>query len=103
MVRQLVEQVVSQLAEQLNIVQEAALSPMRLMIQAVNSGIWIGEGANAFVEEVSSLVIPGVGRVGEHITHMSANTQSAREIIERGDEQASHLIQGRLADQFKFY
>ena len=103
MVRHMVEQVISQLAQQLNIVQESALNPMRAMVQAVTGGIWVGQGANAFVEEVSNLMIPGVGRVGEHISHMSANTQAAREVIERGDEQVSQLISGRLADQFKFY
>ena len=41
---------------------------MRAMVQAVTGGIWVGNGANAFVEEVSSLMIPGVGQVMSHVS-----------------------------------
>lgn len=103
MARALVEQVIAQLAQQLNIVEDSALNPMRAMIQAVTGGIWIGAGANAFVEEVSNLVIPGVTHVGEHITTMSTNTQFARDVIDRADEEVDRLVKGRLYDQFNFY
>lgn len=56
--RQVVANVLSQLTQQLNIVQQQALQPMRTMIQQVTGGVWVGDGANAFVQEVSSLMIP---------------------------------------------
>lgn len=101
--RQILENVLSQLTQQLNVVQDQALSPMRTMIQMVTDGIWRGEGANAFVDEVSSLMIPGVGRVADEITSMSNNLQYARDVIDRADEEVNSLVGSRLDDVFNFY
>lgn len=101
--RQVFESVLSQLAQQFNVVQEMALAPMRLMIQQVVGGIWIGDGADAFVEEVSSLMIPGVGRVADDITVFSNNLRSARDVIEQADETVDQLVKSRLMDVFDFF
>jgi len=97
--RKVVEGIMSQLMQQLNIVQEQALSPMRLMVQQVMSGIWVGEGANAFVDEVSSLMIPGVGQVADHITIMHKNLQHACDVIDQADAAVQGKVNG-LADVF---
>jgi uncharacterized protein YukE len=101
--RAVLNNVLSQLMQQFNVIQDQALSPMRSMIQQVTDGIWIGEGANAFVEEVSNLMIPGVGQVGENISTMSKNLQFARDTIERADEEVDRLVKGRVFDAFGFY
>lgn len=90
--RQVVQNVLSQLNQQLNIVESAALSPMRTMVQQVSNGVWRGQGANAFVDEVSSLMIPGVGQVGQHITFVSTNLQRASDIIDQADAQVNSLV-----------
>ncbi len=90
--RQVLQIVLSQLTGQLNIVQDQALAPMRGMVQQVSNGVWIGEGANAFVEEVSSLMIPGVGQVADHITSLHKNLQRACDIIEQADSQVKTKI-----------
>jgi hypothetical protein len=97
--RQVVQGVLSQLTQQLNIVREAALAPMRAIIQQVTGGVWKGDGANAFVEEVSSLMIPGVGQVAEHITIMHRNLQRAVDVIDRADAQVNTKVNS-LADIF---
>jgi len=94
-----VQSVLSQLTQQLNVVQEQAMAPMRQMIQAVMGGIWIGDGADAFVEEVSSLMIPGVGRVADNITMIHKNVQHAADVIQQADQQVNSKING-LADIF---
>jgi len=94
-----VQSVLSQLTQQLNVVQEQAMAPMRQMIQAVMGGIWIGDGADAFVEEVSSLMIPGVGRVADNITMIHKNVQHAADVIQQADQQVSSKVNG-LADIF---
>lgn len=101
--RAVLENVLSQLGQLLNTVQEQALSPMRMMVQAVTNGVWIGKGADAFVEEVMSLVIPGVGQVADQISTMSSNISNARDIIERADEEVNQLVRSRLLDAFNFY
>ncbi len=101
--RAVVQSVLSQLMQQLNIVQEQGLQPMRMMIQAVTDGVWRGEGANAFVEEVSSLMIPGVGQVADDIQMVHNNLNNAVDVIDNADAQVNQLISSRLGDTFAFY
>ena len=42
--KRILESVLGQLMQQLNVVQEQALNPMRMIVQAVTGGVWIGEG-----------------------------------------------------------
>lgn len=101
--RKVVEGVLSQLTQQLNVVQELAMAPMRAMIQQVLGGVWRGEGANAFVQEVSTMMIPGVGRVAQTITGLSQNIQHAQNVIDRADEEVSKIVKSKLFDTFKFF
>ena len=92
--RQVVENVLSQLMQQFNVIEQQARNPMQAMIQQVVGGVWIGEGANAFVEEVSSLMLPGVGQVGEHITTMHRNLNHAIDVMDQADQQVTSLVGG---------
>jgi len=96
-------QVLSNLMKQFNVVQEQALAPMRAIIQQVVGGVWIGRGADAFVEEVSSLMIPGVGKVGNNITKLHQDLTKARDTMDRADSDVKNLVMGRLADAFNFF
>ncbi|MGB1248986.1 MAG: hypothetical protein ACPG8W_00020 [Candidatus Promineifilaceae bacterium] len=97
--RKVVEKVQAQLMKNLNIIKEEAHGPMQAMISEVTGGVWIGEGADAFTEEVSSLVIPGVGEVGECISTYNNNIQNAVVVIDSADEQVSSLVNS-VADLF---
>ncbi len=97
--RQVVMNVISQLTQQINVIEEQAMNPMRQMIQEVTNGIWIGEGANAFVEEVSSMFIPGIGRVAETIGQVNNNLNRAMDILDQADQQVTSLVNG-LGDLF---
>ena len=101
--RQVLEGVLSQLTKQLSVVEDQALSPMRAMIEAVTGGIWVGDGANAFIEEVASIMIPGVGQVASHISTFSSNLQFARDVIDRADEEVNRMVSSRLLDACAFY
>ncbi len=101
--RIVLENVLSQMMQQFNTVNEQAINPLKMIIQAVVGGFWIGKGADAFVEELSSLAIPGVGEVAEHIHTMHHNVSAARDIIERADEEVERLVHSRLFDAFAFY
>jgi uncharacterized protein YukE len=98
--RAVVQSVLSQLTQQLNIVQEAALAPMRAMVQAVTGGIWVGKGADAFVQEVSSLMIPGVGQVMQHIQGVQQNLQRASDIIDKADNDVNSMV-NQVSDVFE--
>jgi len=97
--RMVVQNVMSQLTQQVNVIEDQAMSPMRNMIQEVVNGVWIGEGANAFVEEVSSLFIPGIGRVAETINIVNSNLQHAIDVLEQADQQVTSLVNS-LGDLF---
>lgn len=97
--RAVLSTVLSQLTQQLGVVQDQALSPMRMMVQQVTSGVWRGEGANAFVNEVSQMMIPGVGQVGDNITMISDNIRFAMDVMERADEQVNTVVNS-LGDVF---
>ena len=76
-----------------------AMQPMRMMVQQVMGGIWIGEGANAFVDEVSSLMIPGVGQVMDQINTTTRNINRAVEVIDEADKKVQSMV-GSLNDVF---
>jgi hypothetical protein len=97
--RSVVQNVLSQLTQQLNVVQEQAHSPMQAMVQQVTDGVWVGRGADAFVDEVSSLMMPGVGRIGEGIGTYSKNIQNALDVMDQADEAVNNII-GGLGDLF---
>ena len=99
MARQVVQNVSSQLVQQVNIIQNQALQPMRMMVQQVMGGIWIGEGANAFVDEVSSLMIPGVGQVMEQVNRTNQNLNRAVEVIDEADKRVQSMVNS-LGDTF---
>lgn len=97
--RQVVQNILSQLMQQFNIVQEQAYSPMQDMVQQVMDGVWIGKGADAFVDEVSSLMMPGVGKIGTGINVFSKNIQNAMDVMDRADDQVSGIVNA-LGDIF---
>lgn len=101
--RAVLENVLSKMLQQFNVVQNEALNPVKMIVQAVVGGDWIGKGADAFVDELSSIAIPGIGQVGDHIETLTKNLNFAREVIERADEEAERIVRSRLFDAFEFY
>ncbi len=97
--RQVVQTVISQLLQQANIVQDMAHKPMQAMVQQVVSGAWVGEGADAFVEEVSNIFMPRTTRISEQISKFNGDLQAAVDTIDRADAQVNNAVNG-LADIF---
>jgi len=100
--RAVVNMVTSQLGQQLGIVDDQALSPLRAIVGAVTGGIWVGDGADAFVDEVSSLVIPGVGQVIDDISIYRKNLDHAVDVIDQADQQVRGIA-NHLSDVFNFF
>ena len=100
--RQVLQGILSQLMNQLNVVEQQALQPLRQMIQEVTNGIWIGEGANAFVEEIQNMMIPDTTKITQHIRTVHTNLQFAQQVIDQADTKVSRLVKSRLHDAFKF-
>ena len=84
--RQAVETVSSGLLQQINIVEQQALSPLRNILQQVVGTAWIGEGADAFAEEIASIVIPDIGAVADNIGWLNNGINQAGEMISAADK-----------------
>jgi hypothetical protein len=57
-VEDLVGNVINQIMKQINIIQDAVTAPLRGLVNEVMGGIWKGDGANRFVQEMLSEVVP---------------------------------------------
>ena len=97
--RAILNSVITQLNQQFDVVEDQALAPLRSMVQSVVGGMWKGAGANAFVDEVSSLMIPGIGVVGQNITTVNKNIQRAIDVIDQADAQVTAQVKN-LEDVF---
>ncbi len=100
--RAAVRQIIAQMNQQVTLLQEQGLAPMQAMVNTISGGEWRGEGANAFVEEVTG-VIASMNGIINAIDENRNNIVTSVDIIERADQQVRSLIQSRLADTFRFY
>lgn len=57
-VEDLIGNMINQIMKQINVIQDAVTSPLRGLVNEVMGGVWKGEGANRFVQEMLSEVIP---------------------------------------------
>lgn len=96
---QVVQSVQQSFTQQLNVVGEQVMNPLQGIIQTVTGGAWQGVGADAFVSEVSSLTIPGIGIVSDQIKTFQGNLQKASDIMIQADQQANSVVQN-LGDVF---
>lgn len=92
-----------QVARLLGMVEQQAMSPLRAIVQEVVGGVWKGKGADAFVNDVTSISIPGVGEVGQQLKTFTEKVRFAEEVIDAADEYASRLIKDRVHSRFRFY
>ncbi|WP_129629709.1 hypothetical protein [Candidatus Oscillochloris fontis] len=95
--------VLVQIGKQVLTIQERVQNPTQSIIQKVTGGVWIGKGADAFVNELSTTCLPGVMQTVDNINDFKTKVTSAKERIEQADEEAERLIRSRLTDAFNFY
>ncbi len=91
--------VAGQLTQQFQIVEQMAMAPVRGIISQVSGGAWKGDGADKFVQELSTMMIPGIGRVGSQIQRLNSNLQRAVNVMDQADAQVNSLAKG-LGDLF---
>lgn len=86
-VRSIVGGVLGDLGRQMNIVQELAHKPMQMMVQQVVGGVWVGKGADAFVQEVSNIMMPNTNTIAQTIGQTAKNIQRAIDVMDNCDRQ----------------
>ncbi len=79
----------AQVGNLLGMVEQLAMIPIKAIIQEVLGGVWKGKGADAFLEEVNNISIPGVDQVSQHLSTLREKVRFAEEVIDRADEEAT--------------
>lgn len=97
--RSVVENVISTINNQIRMVQEAITAPLRAMVQQVLGGVWKGDGANRFVAEMTSEVLPMLVNIGNVNMGFGGLLRRALDIMDRADRQAVQHAQ-QLYDVF---
>lgn len=93
LVRSVVNGVISQVMQQAKVVEEVVTSPLRAVINQVVGGMWTGKGADAFVEEMSELVIPAlIGIMGSSNRYADAIKKSM-EHMDQAENKANGIAQ----------
>lgn len=94
-----VEAALNVLQRHQNIVQEQINAPLRAMVGQVTGGIWTGPGADAFVEEVTSLIAPASVDIAGQLGQTVGAVQGAMQAIQDADKRAT-AVAADLADTF---
>jgi hypothetical protein len=98
-VRNLVNGIMSQVMAQVNMIQDAVTSPLRGLVNQVMGGMWKGEGANRFVAEMTSEVIPMLVNIMGFNTNFVSALKRAADRMEQAERQANSRAQ-QLFDVF---
>lgn len=96
--RSQVEGVMQDIGKQINVIQSDAFNPLRAIVGQITNGIWVGKGADAFVEEVTNIVLADIGKATESLTGFGTNVKSALDKFEQADNNASGAIDGLAGD-----
>jgi uncharacterized protein YukE len=83
-----------------NSVVNEVTNPINNIINQVVGGVWKGDGATRFIDEMKSLVIPQLLYLNSYIGGTSNQLTKAMETINNADNQAGKIA-GALMDQFK--
>ena len=98
-VEDLVGNIIQQVLKQVNIVQDAVTSPLKALVGQVTAGIWKGNGANKFVQEMTSQVIPMLVNIMSVQTGFAGAIQKSQEAMNQAVQQATNQAQA-LVDVF---
>lgn len=96
-VRAIVETVIQQINNGIQQVISEVLNPMNNIVGEVTGGVWTGDGANTFVEEVQSIMVPLLNQIQESGNVTNTSIYTSMDIIEAADEQVTKIV-GNWAD-----
>lgn len=95
-VEDLVGDVVNQILSQVNIVQDAVTAPLRSLVAAVLAGMWKGDGANRFVQEMTDEVIPMLVNIMGINTNFANAIKKSQQQMAQATQQATSQAQTLL-------
>jgi WXG100 family type VII secretion target len=70
------------------------LQRVKQQMETLQSGDWVGQGANAFYREMQDEILPALGKLGSALAVGDRVTRQVQQIIEQADEEAARLFRG---------
>jgi len=74
--------VFGQIMNQVTNIEDQITSPLRSIIQQVTNGIWVGKGADAFVDEMNSQVLPAIASLVASLAGFGGGINQAGSIFD---------------------
>jgi uncharacterized protein YukE len=93
-----VEDVIQQVTQQANQIEEV-VGGVRNGMGPIQGGAWTGEGANAFIEEVMTRVIPEIMALIASVMGFGGGIGSALSIVQQADNDVFGVV-SNVADVF---
>jgi hypothetical protein len=87
-----VDAVVNVLIRQQSILAQQVEGTIRAIIGQVTAGVWIGAGADAFVQELQTEFLPVSASLDSSIARMIQGVRSADNLVEQADNQATQVV-----------
>lgn len=97
--RSIVGNAINLVKQQVNFIQDQVTAPLRTMVNSVMGGVWKGDGADRFVEEMTSEVIPMLVGLAGLNNSFADGIQKSMDLMEQAEKQASSKAQ-QLFDVF---
>jgi hypothetical protein len=97
--KSIVRNLIKQVLQQVNIIQTLVTYPIRAMVQSVTNGIWKGNGADRFVAEMTSDIIPALTNIMDTGTKFGGQIEKGLDLMEQAEQKAKGLA-GQLFDVF---
>jgi hypothetical protein len=91
--------IISSILQQFNFIQDLITAPLRGMISQVTNGMWKGDGANRFVDEMTREVIPMLASILTGGSSFAGSIKKSMDHMNIGFQSANSMAQG-LFDNF---
>jgi len=91
--RSIVQGILNTAKAQINIIQMLVTAPLRMIVNQVTGGAWKGDGANRFVNEMSSEVIPQLVNIMNINTNFFNAIKKAVDRMDQAEKSAKSLVQ----------
>ena len=93
-----VQDVVSQVVKQSQLVEDVS-NAIRGGMQPITGGAWVGQGAQAFIDEVQSRLLPEVAALIASIGGFGGNINQAMDLVGEADDQVFGVV-NNIAETF---
>lgn len=84
-----VDGIINQITSQVKIIEDAVTSPLRAVVGQVMGGIWKGDGADKFTQEMTQEVIPMLVNIMNVNTGYSAAIRRSLDRMTQAEQQAA--------------